>query len=345
MSSIVNELYTKNIVKMPSFVSTTHYEVIMGSYAYGVSDDMSDVDIYGFTIPPKDYIFPHIRGEILGFGKPGPRFEQWQQHHIQYREREYDCSIFNIVKYFQLAMENNPNLLDSLFVSQRCVLHSTKVGDIIRDERHSFLHKGAYHKLMGYAHSQMQKAKTKVYKILYEQLCNFYSTDLHLEEFYLHLSEYLKNKDNDFGYSTEIITNLRKIDTLPNIKRVKSIIDYGYDVKFLYHLARLSDQAEQLLTLGTMDLERSKEYLKAIRRGEIPFEEVEALFKTKELALSKIYNETTIIPYSANEEKIKKLLLHCIEEYYGNLSSFGIVSSKSEDLIRDIRDLISKAGY
>ncbi len=64
-------------------VDNMAYLTVMGSQSYGVSGDASDVAIYGFCIPPKDMVFPHLAGEIAGFGTPGPRFEQWQQHHVR----------------------------------------------------------------------------------------------------------------------------------------------------------------------------------------------------------------------------------------------------------------------
>jgi endonuclease YncB( thermonuclease family) len=58
------------IVRPQDFViSNTMYETIMGSVAYGVSDDTSDFDTLGFCIPPKDTLFPHLAGEIEGFGR------------------------------------------------------------------------------------------------------------------------------------------------------------------------------------------------------------------------------------------------------------------------------------
>jgi predicted nucleotidyltransferase len=143
------------------------YEVLMGSEAYGVSSGDSDRDIYGFCIPPKHVVFPHLAGEILGFGRQKKRFEQYQQHHVYDpdalggRGVEYDFSIYNIVKYFQLCMDNNPNMLDSLFVPERCVLYSTKIGDMVRTERRIFLHKGSWFKLKGYSFGQMRKMKNK----------------------------------------------------------------------------------------------------------------------------------------------------------------------------------------
>jgi len=83
MTSVVKSLTENKLISPPSWLAdNTMYETVMGSIAYGVSEDHSDFDIYGFCIPPKNDIFPHLRGEILGFGKQIQRFEQFQQHHI-----------------------------------------------------------------------------------------------------------------------------------------------------------------------------------------------------------------------------------------------------------------------
>ena len=54
-------------------------------------------------------------------------------------------------------MENNPNVIDSLFTPVNCVLHSTRVGNLVRENRRLFLHKGAWPKFKGYAYSQLHK--------------------------------------------------------------------------------------------------------------------------------------------------------------------------------------------
>jgi len=159
------KLYKKKLISPPPFVpESIQYETIMGSFAYGVSSDNSDLDIYGFCIPPKDVIFPHLRGEIIGFGKKTKRFEQYQQHHILIpgdKKASYDIQIYNIIKYFQLCMENNPNMIDSLFTPERCVLSSTKIGNMVRDQRKIFLHRGAWQRFKGYSYSMLHKADIK----------------------------------------------------------------------------------------------------------------------------------------------------------------------------------------
>lgn len=159
---LLHKLKSEKLIHPPEFITdNTHYLTIMGSYAYGVSLEASDMDLYGICVPPKGVVFPHTLGVIPGFGHQGQRFEQWQEHHIQYEGTEYDFQIYSIIKFFQLAMENNANILDALFAPENCVMHCTALAKHLRDNRTLFLHKGAYHKFMGYAHAQLKKIRTK----------------------------------------------------------------------------------------------------------------------------------------------------------------------------------------
>lgn len=165
---LVARLESIGVAKPPKWLSTNlSYLATMGSTAYGCADDDSDLDVYGFCVPRKEDVFPHLAGEIPGFGRQAKRFEQYQQHHLKDpsarggRGQEYDLTVFSIVKFFQLCLDNNPNMLDSLFVSRECVIHSTAIAEMVRDRRKLFLHKGSFHRYRGYAHSQAAKLKTK----------------------------------------------------------------------------------------------------------------------------------------------------------------------------------------
>ena len=155
---ILQDLRKGGHICPPSFlIDNTHYLCTMGSHAYGIGSENSDIDIYGFCIPPKRIVFPHTVGVIQGFGNQGERFEQWQEHHIKDEFNDYDITVYNIVKFFKLCMDNNPNMIDSLFVPENCMRHMTQVGKMVRDNRLKFLHKGSYHKFSGYAYSQKNK--------------------------------------------------------------------------------------------------------------------------------------------------------------------------------------------
>lgn len=299
---ILGDLVTAGLAHPPSWLTdNAQYVTIMGSEAYGVSCGSSDFDLYGWCIPPKDLVFPHLAGEVPGFGRQVKRFEQWQEHHmilpqdmkIGPKGRQYDVQIYSIVKYFDLLMENNPNMIDSIFTPMNCVLHSSRLGEMVREKRHMFLHKGCWHKFKGYAYSQVHKMKTK--------------------------------------------------EPDPASPRATSIAKYGYDVKFAYHVVRLLNEVEQILTERDIDLQRNNEQLKSIRRGDWKLEEIENYFKIKEVELESAYTASKL-PWGPDEGKIKELLLHILEEHYGRLGSDAIVRLDVKDsALRSIRDIIDLA--
>ena len=291
---ILNRLSKLQLIHPPKWMLyNTCYLTTMGSQAYGVSVDDSDLDVYGFCIPPKDMVFPHLAGHIPGFGTAPQNFEQWSEHHVQdpNRETQYDFVVYSIVKYVNLCMQNNPNMIDSLFTPRNCVIHSSAMSEILRENRKKFLHKGAWHKFKGYAYAQMAKIRNKV------------------------------NSSNP--------------------KRAASIAEHGYDVKFAYHIVRLLNEVEQIMVEHDLDLQRNREQLKAIRRGEWTIEQLETYFDTKERALETVYAASTLrtVP---DEQEIKNLLLQCMEQHYGSISQAVQCNVDVAQVLQDMQHTIDR---
>lgn len=294
--STLQRLADRGLVKPPRWLpANVQYETVMGSLAYGVSSDASDFDVYGWAIPPKDDVFPHLRGEIPGFGRPHKRFEQFQEHHVRDADalsghgRTYDLTVFGVVKLFALAMENNPNVIDSLFTPADCVLHSTRVGNLVRENRRLFLHRGAWPKFKGYAYSQLHKIAIKQ----------------------------------------------------PTGKRVELVEKHGYDTKFAYHVVRLLGEVEQILLEGDIDLRRDAERLKAIRRGEWTEERLRRWAADKEADLERAYAASKL-PAAPDEDAIRRLLLACLEEHYGNLSDCAVQPDRAVAALRAVQAELDK---
>lgn len=114
-----------------------------------------------------------------------------------------------------------------------------------------------------------------------------------------------------------------------------------YDTKYVYHIVRLLNEVEQILVEGDLDLQRNREQLKEIRRGEWTLEQVETYFENKERALEATYAASKL-PHGPDEALIKKLLLECLEQHYGDLSSAVVRDVNVEAMVRDLRTVLDK---
>lgn len=283
-----------HLTDVKSWKLKTHYEVIMGSTAYGVANNTSDMDMYGVYCPPIDMIFPEASGTLRGFG-PQINFknvDSFQRHHIIDGHKEYDLSLYSIIMYFNKCMDNNPNMIDSLFVPDRCIVHQDAVGEIMRENRRIFLHKGIHKKLMGYAFGEFKKIKSQTRE----------------------------------G------------------KRAASIEEFGYDVKNAYHVVRLVQQAEMVLTHHDLDLEENRELLKSVRRGEWTLQDLDDWFKIRREQLDGLYitSELRLVP---EYDMIKRLLMQCLEAKFGSLSAyFNIEGSDkiAQDKLARIKEIANE---
>ena len=186
-------------------------------------------------------------------------------------------------------MENNPNMVDALFVPRRCVLYSTEVGELVRENRRLFVSKACWPKFKGYAYSQLHKMRTKK----------------------------------------------------PKGKRTAIIEEHGFDVKFAYHVVRLINEVEQLLTTGDLDLESGREQLKAVRRGDWTPEQVTEYFERKEKDLESAFLSSKL-PYSADEDAIRALLLKCLEHHYGTIGAALPKDTGAVSALREIQSILDR---
>ena len=295
---LLKELADKNLIHPPSFlINNTCYLTTVGSYAYGTYNDKSDFDLMGFCIPPKSVVFPHVDSVIQGFGTQKEPFLQFECQQftdpsaLGGKGRIYDLNVYNIVRYFHLIMENNPNFLGSLFTPFECVLHITQIGQMVRENRKSFLHKGCWARYKNFAFSQIHKMATKK----------------------------------------------------ASGKRKQLRDSHGYDVKYGMNLIRLLLEVEMILTEGDVDLRRHTEQLKAIRRGEVTEAEVRKIASDKEHQLEKAYSESKL-PFGPDENKVKALLLACLEQHYGSLDKAIEMPDRYKSALLDIKKILESVG-
>jgi uncharacterized protein len=111
-----------------------------GSHAYGLDTDTSDVDIRG--------IFKDNIDMILGYERV-----------YQLANESQDIVIYSLSKALPLIAEQNPNMMEVLFVDEEEILFATDDYWYLRSRRHEFLSKLSRQKYSGYAISQLSRLK------------------------------------------------------------------------------------------------------------------------------------------------------------------------------------------
>jgi hypothetical protein len=146
-----------------NLIDRTILLTIGGSHAYGLNTSGSDIDVKGVTVPTKEYFFGYFN-----------RFEQADKsshldgflHLFSKEEQEViaktklEGSIYDIRKFFKLAADCNPNILDVLFCRDQEIRLDTFSGRLLRENRDLFLSKKARWTFSGYAMSQLKRIKT-----------------------------------------------------------------------------------------------------------------------------------------------------------------------------------------
>lgn len=117
----------------------------MGSHSHGTyippkKGGIDDKDIMGICIPPKSFYF--------GLQK----FEQ-----LQVFVQEYDIVIYEIRKFINLLLKNNPNVMGLLWLPENLYVKRTPIADVLIQNRDIFSSKEAYKSFTGYAYSQLLK--------------------------------------------------------------------------------------------------------------------------------------------------------------------------------------------
>jgi predicted nucleotidyltransferase len=118
------------------------YKVRCGSHAYGTNLPTSDEDFAGIFIPPLEYYFGLQAFDLLS------------------EQSEDDKSYYSLRKYANLAVANNPNVLELLFVDDQDVLLSTPAGDELRKNKKLFLSQRCQKTFVGYAKAQLHRIRT-----------------------------------------------------------------------------------------------------------------------------------------------------------------------------------------
>src|SRR5215475_6441236 len=93
-----------------------------------------------------------------------------------------------------------------------------------------------------------------------------------------------------------------------------------------------------------IDLQRNREQLKSIRRGEWTQQQILYYFEKKRGDLEGIRAKSSLPP-GPDMAALRDLLLRCLEAHYGSLDRCIVVPGRAEGLLRQIREMIEGSGF
>jgi len=297
------------------------FECRSGSHAYGMATAESDEDFRGVAIPPKDLFFGFLH-----------KFEQKTTN-------DPDRVIFDIRKFFMLAADCNPNIIDLIFMPEDCFIKTTPYWDMIVNQRDLFLSTKAKFKFSGYAISQLKRIKTHRGWLLNPPKGIPNRADFNLP---ISQNDYTKlkssiNKSKDIGLDTMKIFS-KEIEALHKyhqaMKHWANYLDwksgrnkvrrdleakFGFDTKHAAHLVRLLRMGYEILSTGKVNVKRpDAEELLAIRtHGIWTYDQLEEYANTMDASLTELYEKPNqILPRSVDKEKLDSLCVETINAFF-----------------------------
>lgn len=125
------------------------FKCIVGSHLYGTNIETSDTDYKGiFILSQNDY---------LGLSYP------------KQIDHSKDYVSYEVGRFLQLLMTGNPNMIDLLFIPDEFVLSKDPLYNLILEHRNKFITKECKNSFVGYAISQIRRAKSLDKKLNWEK--------------------------------------------------------------------------------------------------------------------------------------------------------------------------------
>jgi len=240
-------------------------EFIIGSNLYGTNTLTSDRDYSGVFMPNEDMVFGFERADEVDLSVKSKREDGKND------ENAIDITLYELRKFVKLALENNPNILEMLFINPENLIFSNEYGKELLRYAHLFPHKGLKGRFLAFAFSQKHKMVIRT--------DNFHA----LENANEWLESYVKTVEDGKRLLVEILDKrlpfmsvkgdnilvgdlnfqrhfmLRKVkkmiaERLSKATHRKDLLTkHGFDTKFGSHLVRLMLEGKELLTTGNLE--------------------------------------------------------------------------------------------
>ena len=278
--------------------------VISGSRAYGLARIGSDEDTRGVCIPPKEC--------LLGL-----------QTFEQYENETQDHVVFALAKFVRLALQANPNIIETLYTDPQLVLFINSYGERLVAARDMFLSRRVGERFSRYAIDQLRRMERH-----HRWLVNPPDHQPTQEEFGGQLvgGRYrFPHSDAEHAYRAAMghwndYTDWRRHR---NPARAELEAHYGYDTKHATHLFRLLRMGEEILRDGVVRVLRpDAEWLLSVRDGALTYEQVIQMAAEHEARLGTLI-EHSALPLEPDSMTAERLVIGLQEKFLGWAVSNG----------------------
>jgi predicted nucleotidyltransferase len=296
-------------------------ETITGSYLYGTSIETSDKDYCGIFIAPIDYYFglknvKEIDLSITSKNEMGKNTTD-----------AIDRKFYEIKNFIKLASDCNPNIMEMLFVNDEQMISQSCYWQDIMHVKQSFIHKGLFHRFLGYAYSQKKKMIVKLdnhksFEYVKDILEKADPTDtLH------HVKDKLmKYFNGEFLVVGDIkiplgVLNKKALSIInkrfSNMSHRKELIrKYGYDLKFASHLIRLTLEGIELLETGNLIFPlKERGLILDIKTGKYQLNEILEMFDSLEEDIKQA-NDKSSLPKKPDFQKLNNMIIGLLDFYF-----------------------------
>lgn len=285
---------------LPSVREWAHERLLLkvksGSQAHGLSTPDSDLDTRGVCVPPARYLY--------GLSD----FEQWQSE-------GGDHVIFALQKFVRLALDGNPNIIETLYARAEDRIFSHPLAQPLWQHRDMFLSKKVGVKFGRYAIHQLQKIERH-----YRWLTADPPTEPHPEQFGAVLGENSPRfpdtaSERAFRAAVKHYRGYREWRKNRNPKRSLLEEEHGYDTKHAMHLCRLLKMGCEILNTAEVHVFRpDAEWLLSVRNGALGYEELLEWVAGQEVALREAETNSRL-PEAPDFERAEQMVVEITEAY------------------------------
>ena len=136
-------------------VPNTIYVTLHGSQAYGLNNELSDTDVKGIVVPPKE-----VENDLFHRfeqAENSPELEKSLEHLKNPKNPKFESTLYSLKKFMILAANVNPNIIELMWVDPSDILLMTPTMEKLLSYRDLFLSSKAKFSFSGYAYSQLAK--------------------------------------------------------------------------------------------------------------------------------------------------------------------------------------------